>query len=360
MQRRTLLVLTGAAAVTGAAALLLTPRAPPPPPAPALAFPDLAQRLAGVARIEIRRGEAALALKRLGTDRWALPDKSDYPARGDKVREVLVGLTELRLIEPRTADADLLSRLGVEDPTQPGATSQLLRLLDGSGGVIAELVLGHRRMRTQGGLAGAQVPETIYIRRPSETQAWLAEGRLPVDSDLNLWLDRDIANLPRDRLRRVLTNRPADGSIELLRGGEPDGAFRIAIPADAGPPDEGGLDEVARAMEFLTFTDVRPEAENAGEPVGEASFTFTDGLGVTLHGRREAENLWITLSASGDDEAARLNARWRGWAYQVGPWKERAFFPRLADVVLAATPAPVAPTPPAPPAAPPAAPAAPR
>ena len=340
MQRRTLLILGGTAAVTGLAALVLTPGAPPPPAGPTLAFPGLAPKLAGVMRIEIKRGGANLAIARLGTDRWVLPEKGNYPARGEKVREILVGLTELRLTEPRTANAELLSRLGVEDPAAPGAASQLLRLMDGAGGVIAELVLGHRRMRTQGGLAGSQVPETIYVRRPGETQAWLAEGRLPVDSDLNLWIDRDIANLPHDRLRRVLTNRPADGSIELLRGGDPDSPLHIAIPADAGPADEGALDEVGRAMEFLTFTDVRAEADNAGEPVGEAVLTYTDGLGVTVHGRREAENIWITLSASGDDEAARLNARWRGWAYQVGAWKEKAFFPRLSELVRAPEPAP--------------------
>ena len=32
------------------------------------------------------------------------------------------------------------------------------------------------------------------------------------------------------------------------------------------------------------------------------------------------------------EEAARLNARWRGWAYQVGQWKEKAFLPRLSDL----------------------------
>jgi hypothetical protein len=27
-----------------------------------------------------------------------------------------------------------------------------------------------------------------------------------------------------------------------------------------------------------------------------------------------------------------LNARWRGWVYQIGQWKEKAMIPRLEDL----------------------------
>ncbi|MFC7538407.1 hypothetical protein ACFQU2_01665 [Siccirubricoccus deserti] len=38
-----------------------------------------------------------------------------------------------------------------------------------------------------------------------------------------------------------------------------------------------------------------------------------------------------------------MNTRWRGWAYQVGDWKEKAFLPRLAELL----PRPAEPAPPA-------------
>ncbi len=332
MERRTLIILGGAAVVAGGAAVLLKPEPLPVAPAAQLAFPGLAQRLAGVARLEVRRHDGTLTVTRDGPDRWVLPDKSDYPARVEKVREILVGLTELRLVEPRTANAELLERLGVEDPMRPGATSSLLRLLDASGVPLAELVLGRRRMRTQGGLGGQNVPETIYVRRPSENQAWLAEGRLPVDADPNLWIDRDIANFPRDRVRQVVIDRPAEGAVELVRGGEPDGTLRVTLPADMPATDEVSVDEVGRAFEFLTFTDVKRDTDAPGEPIGQAVFTLTDGLSITARGRRDGDAFWVVLSAAGDDEAARLNARWRGWAYQLGPWKEKALLPTAVDL----------------------------
>lgn len=328
MQRRTLLLLSGAAVAAIGGALVLTPTEAPSPVAggPTLAFPGLAQRLQAAARIEAKRHDGTIEIARRG-ETWVLPAKGGYPVRQEKVRELLVGLTELRLTEPRTANPELLDRLGLEDPSRPGATSTLLRVLDGDGVVIAELVIGRRRVRTQG-----NVPETAFVRRANETQAWLAEGRIPVDSDPQLWLDRDIANLPRERVRRVAVARNGEAPLVLGREEGPEGRLVLREPADAPPTDEGNLDEVGRAFEFLTFLDVRPDGDIPGEALGGARFELTDNLAVVVRPRKDGEAIWATFAAEGDDEAARLNARWRGWAYQVGPWKERAFAPRLADL----------------------------
>lgn len=328
MQRRTLLLLSGAAVAAIGGALLLNPgEAPAPSPAgAALAFPGLAQRLQSAARIVAARHDGTLEITRRG-EMWVLPAKGGYPVRQEKVRELLVGLTELRLIEPRTANPEMLDRLGLDDPSKEGSTATLLRVLDAQGGVIAELVIGRRRVRTQG-----NVPESAFVRRPGENQAWLAEGRIPVDSDAQLWLDRDIANIPRERVRRVAVNRAGQPALVLTRTGEPDGRLQVTEPADAPPTDEASLDEVGRAFEFLTFLDVKAEAEIPGEPLGDSRFELTDNLAILLRPRRDGEAIWVTLAAEGDDEATRFNARWRGWAYQVGPWKEKSFIPQIADL----------------------------
>lgn len=329
MRRRTLLLLGTAAAATVGAAIILTPDSTEPPPSSAtpLAFPGLAPRLANAARIEVTRHDGTLAIRRAQGEIWVLPAKADHPVRPERVRELLVGLTELRLTEPRTANPEMLERLGVEDPTRPGATSALLRVLDANGAPIAELVVGRRRMRVQG-----NVPETVYVRRPNENQAWLAEGRLPLDADPNLWIDRDIANIPRERIRAATIHRAAEGTLVLRRGRDLDAALAVVEPAETPELDEISVDEIARAFEFLTFLDVRAAADMPGEWLGEAEFELTDNLRIAVAGRKEGDSLWVRLSARGDAEAERLDARWRGWAYQVGQWKEKAFLPRLEDL----------------------------
>jgi hypothetical protein len=328
MQRRSLILLGSAAVIAMAGALLIKPPAPPAPPVGtgALAFPGLAQRLSNAARIEVRRHDGGLEIIRRG-DVWVLPSKGDYPIRQEKLRELLTGLTELRLMEPRTGNPEMFDRLGLEDPMRAGATSTLLRVVDAQGAALVELVIGRRRVRTQG-----NVPESAYVRRPNENQAWLAEGRIPVDADPQLWLDRDIANLPRERVQRVTIARVGEAPLVLTHTGQPDGKLAITTPADAPPADDVSLDEVARSFEFLTFLDVRRDADAPGEALGETRFEMTDQLAIIARPRKQGEEIWVTLAAEGDDEAARLNARWRGWVYQVGQWKEKAFIPRLEDL----------------------------
>jgi hypothetical protein len=328
MKRRTLLLLGAAAAASVGGAILLTPDRTEPPAnsATPLAFPGLAPRLANARRIEVTRHDGTLVVAREG-DAWILPAKAGHPVRPERVRELLVGLTELRLTEPRTANPEMLERLGVEDPTRAGATSSLLRVLDGEGRVIADLVIGRRRMRVQG-----NVPESVYVRRPGETQAWLAEGRLPIDSDPNLWIDRDIANIPRDRVQEVQVAREGEAPLLLRRGRDLDAALAVIEPAETPELDEISLDEVGRAFEFLTFLDVRRAADIPGERLGEGRFALTDNLRIAVTVHKEGEAIWVRMSAEGDEEAQRLDARWKPWAYQVGQWKERAFVPRLADL----------------------------
>ena len=332
MQRRSLVFLGIGAAVALGGALVAgyDDEQTSAPAGGGLAFPNLAQRLGAAATIEVKKADGTLVIKRDG-ERWVLPEKGGYPVRPEKVRELLVGLTELRLLEPRTADAAQLNRLGLDDPGAPGSTGLLLRVLDAQGGPIAALVIGRRRVRTQG-----NVPESVYVRRPGETQSWLAEGRLPIDAEANLWLDRDIANLPATRFLRLEARRDGAAQVVIARTGDaPDAALEVLEPADAPKPaDEITLDEIARAFEFLTFLEVQPTPPGRpGEGIGEATLTYTDGLRVTVALNRAGQDLWVGLTANGEsEEAKRLAARWSGWAFQIGPWKEKALLPTPEDL----------------------------
>ncbi len=204
-----------------------------------LVFPGLAAKLPQVTRIEVLHQGQHLALVQ-ANGKWGIADRGGFPVQQDKLRELLTGLTELRITEPRTSDPTQLARLGVEDPAPATANSNLLTLLDEKGDKLAELVVGHRRVRTQG-----NVPETIYIRRPGESQAWLAEGRLPVDADPQLWFDRDIANIDHAKIASVLVTR-GDSVLAFGRDGD---KLVLKSPPEHPKLDEYRVEDVGRSLE---------------------------------------------------------------------------------------------------------------
>lgn len=294
-----------------------------------LAFPDLTPKLKDVQRIEVvNLGKTTTITVKGGTG--GLADRGGYPVVDTKLRSMLTALTELRLMEPRTADPEQLRRLGVEDPDAKDSKSTLLRLLDGQGNAIVTLITGHRRVRTQG-----KVAEQIYVRFPGEKQAWLAEGALQVDADPQLWLDRDVMNIETKRIAGV---RVTVGN-EVLAFSRKDDKLVLTEPAEHKPLDDYRVEDVARALEYLTFQDVQPDSAPVGAQVGQGDFVTSDGLRVSVSVFKAEKDILVRFAVSGDDSAkaeiSRLSGKVSGWTYQLGGWKEKALTPTLADLVKA-------------------------
>jgi len=308
-----------------------------------LMFPDLTPRLQQAAKVEVVHQGQKLVIEKHeehGHVRWGLASRGGYPVQETKLRGMLTALTDLRLVDQRTSDPKEFSKLGVADPNSPTSDSNLLRVLDASGKIIAALIVGHQRVRT-----GGNVPDEVYVRRPDDNQSWLAEGSLEVDSDPQLWLDRDIMNIDHSRIAKVVVTR--DGNrLEFTRTAD---KLALTVPADHPKLDDFKLQDVSRALELLTFDDVHPDAAPLANPIGTSVFTTSDGLTVTASvyqappksnpapamGHEVLAQFHVTGDGKTKAEADRLQARLSGWTYELGSWKESSLVPSLADLTTA-------------------------
>jgi len=300
-----------------------------------LMFPDLAPKLQNIARIEVEHHGTKLTMAR-HDDHWGLVDRDGYPVQETKLRSMLTALTELRLVEPRTSKPSQYAALGVESANATGSNSDLLRILDGSGKVTLALLVGHRRSRTAG-----HAPDQTYVRRPGDKQSWLAEGHLEVDADPQVWLDRDIMNIDHSRITKVTVSDPSE-TLEFDRTGD---KFALLAPVEHPKLDDYKVEDVARALELLTFEDVQRTGSPPGNALGTSVFTTNDGLTVMaqvfqwpkdpLQTGGEGD-IAVRFSVTGVDkakpEAARLEALVAGWTYAFGSWKKTSLVPGLSDL----------------------------
>jgi hypothetical protein len=306
-----------------------------------LMFPDLATKLKDARRVEITtKGNMTVIALKNGV--WGVDDRGGYPVQETKLRGLLTGLTELRLAEPRTSDPAEYARIGLEDPTKDTkGTASLLQVLDGDGKPIVALIVGHRRTRTQGG-----VPEEVYVRRPDDTQSWLAEGSVQADSDPQVWLDRNIINIAQSLITKIVSTKNG-ATIELARDGD---KLKVTQPADPPKLEDYKVEDVGRALENLTFQDVRPINEPYGDKAGAAVFSTSDGLDITVTLYHLGKDSWTRFAVAAPDrgkpEADRLNGKLSNWAFETGTWKDAALVPSLDDLKAP-------PPPPAKPAEPP-------
>lgn len=311
--------------ITIGASVVLQPR-PTAEPAGAgqLMFPGLEATLPQVTRLEVTggagNGKPRTSTLVLQNGQWGIAERGGYPAQPQKLREVFTGLGELKLLEPRTADPTLFGRLGVDDPAAPNSTATLLRAKTGSGAVLAELLLGHTSQRSQGGL-----PQSVYARRPAETQSWLAEGRIPVDADPTAWLVREIVDIPRARIAKAEVDRGAD-HLAFTRKGD---AMTLDNPP-AGKLDDYHVNEIGSALEGLTLADVKPGAL-PGTLLGTSVFTTTDGLVMSVTVDRDGKDVWASFAATGTGAAAF--DKLKGWAYQLPEWRADTLVPAAATML---------------------------
>ncbi len=303
-----------------------------------LMFPGLTAELPKAQKVEIVSQGKPLTIERHGGT-WGLTDRSLYPVQETKLRSMFTALTELRLVEPRTSDPKQYSILGVEDPTatDTNGTADLLRLVDGTGKPILSLIVGHRRVRTQG-----DVPDQVYVRRPGHKQSWLADGGLQVDADPQTWLDRDIMNLDHAQIAKVVSTE-GNSTVELDRDGD---KLVLQRPAEHPKLDDYKLADVSRALELLTFEDVHKTDDRAGSPAGHSVFTTTNGMTVAITvfhpsvtdpskptgDRHILVRFEVAGTGKSESQASRLEHKLSGWTYTLGAWKEHALLPSVATL----------------------------
>jgi hypothetical protein len=143
------------------------------------------------------------------------------------LRQVLLGLADLTLVEPKTDRPDLFARLDLDDPANGKSTE--IRLSDRTGQAVAELIVGRRRTDRLG-----TGNDAVYVRKPGADRAWLARGSLDVSGEVVDWLDRRILDIPAARIASVkLTGEGA--TLVLSRSEQPTRSSKRLRPSPNRP-----------------------------------------------------------------------------------------------------------------------------
>jgi hypothetical protein len=295
------------------------------------ALPALAGKLSEVASVGLKRSALELTFVRDG-DGWLAVEKGNYPAAAGKVRQIVLGMADLALVEPKTQKADMYPRLEVDDPGKGKST--LVTLKDKSGAALAETIIGKRRYDRLG--AGN---DGVYIRKSGDPQVWLARGSLEFSDQLSSWLDRRVLDLPEKRIAKVTLTQP-DGAKLVITRASSDAQFTVEDALDdAKFKSETATRQSAMALETLDLDDVKPAADM---PVPEkdvftASFATFDGLTVNVRLFDRDNMHWIAVSATGtgsaEAEAKEIEGKAGRWIYAVPSYKAAALKTKLSDLL---------------------------
>lgn len=339
-----------------------------------LLFDGLAAKVNDAAKMVITREGKSFTIEKRG-EGWVLAEKGGYPAQFDKVKAALLGIAELSIVEPRTRDAAMYDRLGVEGAEKAGQGSTLVTVLDGSGATLASMLMGKESPGSM---------DRFYARRASDANSWLVKTaagttRLDVPSDAMMWIVRDLPSVPRDRVKSVTTTHPDGEAVVISKQKKEDKNYTVeGVPAgrELSQPTAGNAP--AGGLAFMGFDDVQPAAAvdfgavNAeGKPLATAAtFETFEGMTVTATTIEKDGKVWAKFQAAYTEpapaappparkppeapadeqpkevavppgkppeelkkETEEFNRKAGGWAFQLADYRAKSFRTRMADLL---------------------------
>jgi hypothetical protein len=316
------------------------------------AFPKLVEHINEVAVIEIAsKGERFTVIGEGST--WGVVEKNNYAVPRATIRNFILSLSELRLVEPKTAMADRYQRLEIADIDQEDGAGIGVTLMDKSGTVLADAIIGRRKYFLYVDGRGG-----TYLRRAGEAQSWLAEGEMDFDGRSKDWMERLTFEVDLAIVRRITITQPTGAKLQIEKATAEDEHFAVeGAPDDRALKTETEADRLAQVVQKFEFADVLPADQKALEgAMHRAVYTSFDGTRIRFQVMTDPEpedkkpNLtvdpirWAIISADvGPDvtddtrEAAtaladRINAVTNGWIFQLEDLDGRRTTKALLDL----------------------------
>jgi hypothetical protein len=279
-----------------------------------------------VTEVRIARGDGSRVTLRKQPTNWVIVER-EYPADASKVRKLLIDLSGLTMVEAKTSDPEKYAQLGVEEVSTPTAIGTRIEA------VTPEKVNGVIIGKTSG-------MKSVYVRATDAKQSVLATPMIQADADPKRWIDTTLLDIPEARVKEVEV-QPADGgrAYVVTREKKEQTDFTVPnLPKGRELSSPSAANSVASDLVLLTLTDVRKEQAVAPSTAPRALFRTFDGLEIALEGAADGDRRLVTIKAKSTakesaDEAQKLDARTKGWQFEIPNYKYDALFRPLEDLL---------------------------
>jgi hypothetical protein len=277
-----------------------------------------------VTEVRLTQGDGSRTTLKKGATEWTVGER-DFPADFGRVRKLLLDLSDLKVVEDKTREPDSYPAIGVEDVSTPKSSGMRVEIIQP--GKTQSLIVGKP--------SGSN---SCFVRSSDSAQSYLASPQISVDADPRHWLDRNVMDIPEERMKEVMVQPAMGPAYTVTRASSKQTDFTVPdLPKKRELATPGAANPVAGALASFTLDDLRKAGASPEKPA-HASFQTFDGLRVDLSGHKEGDHSFVTLSAQSSSnetqaQAQALNARFGGREIEIPGYKYDAVFRPLEDLL---------------------------
>ncbi len=308
-------------------------------------LPDLAAQVNDIDFVHLSgAGTKTIVTLNRRSGKWLVAESSDYRADWPVLRQLLSDLAAAEIIEAKTSNPELYSRLGVEDTDGPDAQGVLIEFAEETG--LPSLIVGNK----------AQGRVGQYVRLPGNAKSLLIDRVLTVPTDMLQWLDRDVVDIQGAELVELSITHPDGEQVLLKKISADDVDFQLQnIPEGREIKSNWAANSIGGGMASLRLDAVVPEGDIDWSDAVKITALTADGLQISAKLVSTQDQHWISLRASayepiraGEpdesgaetpvsteslDRANRISDRVTAWAYAIPQYKAEVLTKRMEDLL---------------------------
>lgn len=321
---------------------------------PAALNPTLESRIGDIAHVHVNGPKGEFHIN-LIDGVWRMQEKGDYPIRTPVIRQAILTVSDLTVVDRKTSKPENYPLLGVQDPGE-GSPSILFELTDANGESIASIVLG----RVERGL------NTLhrYVRLTGDPRAFYIEGIAAVEPDPMRWINKEVFRVPRAYIHEIVITHPDGEVVRIERSGLNTKDFTLDnIPPGSMLSDPMDINILGSSFQYLGLDDVAPMDRDPSEfEPGVVAYARTfDGFIMTAHlfdlddatwawfeassetpmmstdESSEGENAYNIPLRSFDEIQAKVdeyNRKLKNWRFKLSESKTNQFTKRMHDLLI--------------------------
>lgn len=237
-------------------------------------IPELANNLNSITKFTVKEaGNAVLTEVSKSNKGWVVENRDGYAANKAAVRILFDNLAEAKLVEAKTSNPVNYGKLGVENIDNVKAQ-----------GILFSISGLQKSVDIIFGKDGSSGKNTQYVRRNGEAQSWLINKKLKLNTDVTEWLQKDILDIPPERIKSVQITHPDGDVVSIANNGEEEYEYKLDATAPEGKSlSESEIYQVANALSSLQLRDVATFSKLNTESIAPVVTVFKtfDGLTIT-------------------------------------------------------------------------------
>lgn len=229
---------------------------------------------------------------------WRILEKNGYPVLTDRIEEILYGLADMRIVEPKTSNPANYATLGVNPVSEDDSKAIELIATDENGIEQVHLIVGKRDELK------------VFVRRPEELQAWLAYGFVDLSSDFRDWVRQPLLGLAdEDQVNKVEIMQPTGEKLVIAKESVDAEDFQITdlVLQQQESLDLDAINSLPYALAEIEYIDVMPANSLDIDWSKALSVNLTTFNGKTTHLMlKKSEGQTFAMVAENNDWCFRV------------------------------------------------------